>query len=343
MIAMFALILVPLTLAGGESQSWSTGHIIAPLVIGFCLIPVFVLWERWVPHPLVPFRLLKDRGVWGALGIACTLNFAWYMQADYLYTVLIVSFDETVKSATRITSLYSFVSVLTGLGLSFVVRFGVPYLKPFVVFGTIMWLVAYGILIEFRGGTGHASYAGIVAGQCVLGFAGGFFTYPVQVSIQAATKHEHLALVTGLYLGLYNIGSALGTTVSGAVWTQTLPGKLNRALATVTTNSTMAVAAYGNPLAFAAEYPVGTPERDAVVGAYRETQRLLCIIGICLSVILVVFALCLRNPRLTKEQSLANAEQSDRSSDLSDFKADGRNDRAQVKTGPMGIFRKVFS
>jgi SIT family siderophore-iron:H+ symporter-like MFS transporter len=307
-IAMLALILVPFTLAGGQSQSWRSAHIIAPLVIGLCLIPVFIMWERRAPHPLMPFNLLKDRAIWGALGVAWMLNFIWYMQGDYLYTVLIVGFDESINSATRIASLYSFVSVLTGVALALVIRWGVPYLKPFVVFGTLMFMVAFGILVEFRGGTGHGSYAGIVAGQCVLGFAGGLFPYPTQVLIQAATKHEHLALVTGLYLAFYSVGSAFGNTVSGAIWTQTLPAKLNTQLAAVTTNASVAITAYGDPFTFVAEYPVGTPERAVVIDAYRSTQRLLCVCGICLCALLVMFALVLRNPRLGKEQSLPDAE-----------------------------------
>ncbi|KAI5235146.1 ferrioxamine B transporter [Aureobasidium subglaciale] len=317
MIAMFALILVPFTIAGGLSDTWGTAHVIAPLVIGICLIPVFAIYERRAPHPLVPFHLLKDRSVWGALGVAWMLNFIWYMQGGYLYTVVVVAFDQSVKSATRITSLYSFVSVLTGVCLGLLVRFGiplpgkrvrVPYLKPFIVFGTLMFMVAFGILLRFRGGLSQSSYAGVIAAEVVLGFAGGLFPYPVQTLIQAATQHEHLALVTGLYLAIYNIGSAFGSTVSGALWTQVLPGELERNLAAVTNNATVAVYAYSNPLFFILDYPVGTPERDAVIVSYRHIQRLLCITGICLCVPLIVFSLCLRNPRLGKEQSLPTAE-----------------------------------
>jgi len=142
----------------------------------------------------------------------------------------------------------------------------------------------------------------------VLGFAGGLFPYPTQVLIQAATKHEHLALVTGLYLAFYSVGSAFGNTVSGAIWTQTLPAKLNTQLAAVTANATVAITAYGDPFTFVAEYPVGTPERTVVIDAYRSTQRLLCVCGICLCTVLIMFAMVLRNPRLGKEQSLPDAE-----------------------------------
>lgn len=311
-IAMFGLILVPFTLAGGVKETWGTAHVIAPLVIGVCLIPVFVLYERRAPHPLVPFHLLKDRSVWAALGVACMLNTIWYMQGGYLYTVLVVAFDQSVLSATRITSLYSFVSVLTGVSLGLLVRFvrQVKHLKPFIVFGTLMFMVAFGILLRFRGGLTQSSYAGVIAGEVILGFAGGLFPYPVQTLIQAATQHEHLALVTGLYLALYNIGSAIGSTISGALWTQILPGELERNLARVTNNATVAVYAYSNPLFFVFDYPVGTPERDAVIVSYRHIQRMLCITGICLCIPLIAFSLCLRNPRLGREQSLPDAEKS---------------------------------
>jgi SIT family siderophore-iron:H+ symporter-like MFS transporter len=97
-----------------------------------------------------------------------------------------------------------------------------------------------------------------------------------------------------------------------------LPGQLSARL----TNQTLAVEAYGNPFAVAVAHPFGTPERDGIVAAYRHTQRLLCITGICLCVPLLIFALLLRNPRLTDEQTSAEAERATVSSDAdSDVKA----------------------
>lgn len=57
MIAVFILVLVPFTIAGGISTSWQQAKIIAPLVIGVVMIPVFILWEARAPHPLVPFKV----------------------------------------------------------------------------------------------------------------------------------------------------------------------------------------------------------------------------------------------------------------------------------------------
>lgn len=306
LIAVLALLLVPLTIAGGFASKWKEAHVIAPLVIGFLCIPGFVFWELRAPHPLAPFHLMKDRAIWAPLGIACFLNFSWAMQADFLFTVLRVSFDFTNKSATRIISLYSFTSVIVGTVLGLIV-YKVKRLKYFMVFGTFLFMVAFGLLIRFRGESNGSSRSGVIGAQVVLGFAGGMFPYPAQASLQAFTKHENLAVMTGIYLALYNIGSALGNAVSGAVWSQVGPPTLEKNLAGI--NDTLAAITYGNPLSIVDLYPMGTPERDAIVKSYMHIQRLLCIVGICLTIPLIVFACLARNAKLNDEQTLASDDE----------------------------------
>lgn len=307
MIALFALILVPLTIAGGFEASWTAPHVLAPLIVGVCTIPVFVLWQLRAPHPLVPFYLIKDRAIWGALGIALLLNWSWYMQGDYLFSVLQIAFDFDTMTATRVSSFYSFFSVVSGSILGLVV-YKVRRLKIFIVAGTCLFMVAFGLLIRYRGDADGSSRAGVIGAQVVLGIAGGMFPYPAQASLQAALKHENLAVMTGLYLATYNVGSAFGNAVSGAIWTQTLPGQLEQRLAPFG-NATLATWAYGDPFAFSLRYPVGTPERQAVIDSYKFAQRLLTITGICLCVPLIAFAAVLRNPKLNDEQTLADDPQ----------------------------------
>lgn len=306
MIAVFALILVPFTLAGGVHSTWKEAHIIAPLVVGVLCIPAFVFWERRASHPLVPFELIKDRGVWAPLGIALLLNFAWYMQGNYLYTVLYVAFDFSISTATRVSSLYSFCSVIVGFLLGLIV-FKIRRLKYFILAGTSLFMVAFGLLIHYRGSANSSSRSGIIGAEVLLGIAGGMFPYPAQASIQASLKHENLAVMTGLYLATYNIGSALGNTISGALWSQVLPSQLENNLNSV--NATLAALVYANPLGMAAIYPIGTPEREGMIESYKYVQRLLTITGICLCVPLIGLAACLRNPKLNDKQTLADEKE----------------------------------
>ncbi|KAF7588761.1 Siderophore transporter [Aspergillus hancockii] len=307
LIAVLALILVPFTIAGASAEQWTTAKVLAPLIIGLFCVPAFVIWERsYSRYPMVPFKLLKDRAVWGALGIALMLNTAWSLQGEFLFTVLQVSFDESTLSATRISSLYSFSSVITG-GILGLLIIKIKQLKPFIVSGTVLFMLAFGILIHFRGGSGGSSHSGVIGGQILLGIAGGMFPYPAQASIQAATKHKHVAVITGLYLATYNVGSAIGNTIAAAIWRQVLDEQLQKRIG----DASLAATIFSKPFEFIVSNPVGTPTRDAAILAYQHVQRLLCITGICLTLPLIAFALCIRNPKLTKDQSLPDAERED--------------------------------
>ena len=55
-----------------------------------------------------------------------------------------------------------------------------------------------------------------------------------------------------------------------------LPGQLISRLG----DETLGLSVYGSPLTIGVGYAVGTPERTAIIDAYRHTQRLLCITGI---------------------------------------------------------------
>jgi len=73
------------------------------------------------------------------------------------------------------------------------------------------------------------------------------------------------------------------------------------------TNSTLAAEVYASPFSVVPLYPVGTPEREGIIRAYNESQRYLCITGVCLCVPLLLAALVMRNPRLEDKQSIATA------------------------------------
>lgn len=321
----FGLVLIPFTLAGGIKSEWNTAHIIVPEVLGWAVsLPLYIIWEvKFARFPITPWDLIKDRGIYSALIIGFFINFVWYMQGDYMYTVLIVAVHESVKSATRITSLYSFVSVITGTILGFfLIKF--KRTKPFIIFGCCCWMVSFGLLVQFRGNSG--AHSGIIGSLCLLGFGAGFFTYTTQASIQASAKsHQKLGVITALYLASYNVGSAVGGSVSGAIWTQILPREITKRI----TDPTLAAEAYGSPFTFIVTYTWGTPEREMLVHAYRYVQKLLCIVGLVFCVPLIGVSFLLRNYKLTETVSLSEGE--DNSDDELDESEEG-----------MVFFSKIF-
>lgn len=148
-----------------------------------------------------------------------------------------------------------------------------------------------------------------------LTLPGGLFPYPVQALIQASVQHERTATVTALYLASYSVGSALGNTIAGGIWVNTMPDhlltRLTEAGVEEAEAATIATSVFANPEGFIDEDPrgaIGTPEREAIMAAYGEVQRYLTIAGLCLSVLLVIATLCLRDPKLGDQQSFQDAE-----------------------------------
>ncbi|KAF6819483.1 MFS sit siderophore-iron:H+ symporter [Colletotrichum plurivorum] len=309
LVSAFSFTLAPLTLAGGTASHWKSPSIIVPLVFGLACIPAFVVWERRMAQvPLIPFRLLKDRGVWSALAVRSLLNFAWSTQGNYLYTVLVVAFDFSIEAATRILSFFSFFGVLSGVLIGLVI-YKIRRLKAIIVTGACIFMASFLILIAYPGGASPSSQSGLIAGQVIMGLAGGLFAYPTQASIQASADREHVAVITSLYLALFNVGSALGNCLSGAIWTQLLYPSLKESLA-FQPNTTLAEAIYNSPFDTIQEYPVGEPIRDAIISSYSDVQRLLCVAALCICAPMVGFAFILRNPKLSEDRVQPEAEES---------------------------------
>lgn len=310
MVAILTLILTPLTIAEGEVSKWRNPIVIAPLAVGSLCIPVFIYWETYrARYPFVPGHLLKDRAVGSALAVRCLLNFAWALQGNYLYTVLIVAFDFSITLSTQVSTFFTFFGVVSGLIVG-VVIFKTRRIKYFIVAGTCLFLAAFGLLITFNSGTSHRAQLGILGAQLLLGVAAGFCAYPTQASIQAATRHEHVSGITGLYLATFNIGNAFGTCASGVIWSKNLLPTLESNLA-FQPNKALAQDIYKSPFEVVPSYPVGTEIRSAIISSYGYVERLLCVTGLLLCVPMVGFALAAKNPKLSNQQSQPEAERED--------------------------------
>ncbi|QLG72289.1 hypothetical protein HG535_0C06440 [Zygotorulaspora mrakii] len=302
---VFGCILVPLVLAGGYKPSWRSAHIIVPEVMGWLVaLPVFLLWEaKFAKHPLVSWDFIQDRGIIAALVIAFFINFNWYLQGDYMFTVLLVAYNQSVLAATRISSMYSFVCIISGTLLGFAIV-KARRTKYFIIFGIGCWFIAFGLLVHFS--TIGGSSSGITGSLCLLGFGAGFFTYTTQASIQAATKtHAQMAVATALYLSIYSIGSAVGSAVSGAIWTSVLPREIYK-----TMNASDAAAAYKSPNLFTLDNPWGSKAREGMTAAYGYVLKILCVAGLCFCVPLLIAALFLRNHKLESTVALEHVESS---------------------------------
>ncbi|ODN79379.1 hypothetical protein L202_03381 [Cryptococcus amylolentus CBS 6039] len=300
----FGLFFVTITLANSKTAKWSDAHSIAQLIVGAVFIAAFVCYERfYAPHPLLPFVLLKRKTVIGCVLIALFHPVAGRIVSGYLYTFLLVAADQSVLSATRITSFPTVAGTVTAMiGALLSSRFRM--LKPIIILGFVMELLSMGLMIRYRRSTNSQGELAVV--QLLRGAANGFIPYPTQALIQAAAPHEHLAAITAGWLVVYYLAGGIGSAIGGAMWTNIVPNKLQNYL---NGDDALITAAYGNPIGYATKYAVGTFERDALVRAQDEAQRTIVIVGTCISVLSLLTSLFLiDNLRLPDTQSIEETE-----------------------------------
>lgn len=140
-----------------------------------------------------------------------------------------------------------------------------------------------------------SSTAQIVGTQMAVGVGGGMVNVPAQLGVQASVSHGEVAAATAVFLTIVEIGGAVGSAISGAVWTTNIPKKLSLYLpADAQADATLI---FGN-LTLAKSYPTGGPERMAIDRSYQETMNILLIIAVCLAIPLLPLTFVMRNYKL---------------------------------------------
>ncbi|GAA6039855.1 hypothetical protein JCM8097_006764 [Rhodosporidiobolus ruineniae] len=303
LVGGFGMLLTIITIANGKGSHWNDAHSIALLTVGGILCITWAVWERYgAKYPIVPFGLLRNRTVIVCFVIAVLHPVAGGVIGSYFYTYLQVAGNETTKSASRITSLASFTGTWSAFVMGMVVR-QIRYLKPIIIFGFCIEVLAFGLMIRYR--NSGATQGDLAAVQVVRGIAVGCIGFPVQAAIQSVTKRTNLASITAGYLTIYYLAGGVGSAIGGGIWSNTVPGKMNQYIS----NSTIAAAAYSNPVKLISQYAPGTEIRDAMARAHGETQRILSITGCVIAACGLIAACCLQSVKLTDEVTLEKVEQ----------------------------------
>jgi hypothetical protein len=77
---------------------------IAMMVVGVLLIPVFIVWERtFAPVAIMPRRIITNRAFLCAVGIDFFYNFSGFLRALYLSSFVWVVTDWWATSLLRFT------------------------------------------------------------------------------------------------------------------------------------------------------------------------------------------------------------------------------------------------
>ncbi|KAI0874708.1 siderochrome-iron transporter MirC [Hypoxylon argillaceum] len=298
--ASFSLILIPLTLTKTTPGGWHSATIIALIVVGGVLLVIFPIWEgskKLAQHPLIPLELLKSRTFCAGCGVGFFYFFVFYLSVQpYFYSYLLVVQRQSIAAAGHITQTFSFTSTVTSIVVSLLIKYTRRY-KYFVTAGSLVYLLGVGLMIRYR--TMDTTVGSLVGTQIAVGIGGGMLVVPAQLGVQAASSHQQVAAATAVFLTVVEIGGAVGSAVSGAVWTQLIPAKLATYLP-ADVGAAEAHDIFGN-VAIASNYtmyPAGSPTRVAINRSYQETMKVLLTIAVALCAPLVLLSFFMRDYKL---------------------------------------------
>jgi len=109
-----------------------------------------------------------------------------------------------------------------------------------------------------------------------MGIGTGIWATCAQLAIMASVTHQEIAVAVALWGMFGSIGSAIGQTIAGSLWTNILPKKLVEFLPEGSKD--LASTIYTS-LVIQTDYPVGTAIRDGIIEAYGDVQRKMVIAG----------------------------------------------------------------
>ncbi|GAO13425.1 hypothetical protein UVI_02014300 [Ustilaginoidea virens] len=271
-----ALFLLPFSIWSYQEEQWRSPLIICMLVFGAVLLVLFVVWEKFLaPCKFVPYELLLDRTVFSA-GIMFIFVFAsssiW---GGYFYSMLLVVWNTGVTKATYISNIYRvgscFASVVIGALVHRIARFkwvSTLYALPLTILGV-------GLMIKFRQASQDIGY--VIMTQIFIAFAGGPMVVAGEMAMMAPSDHQHIAVIMAMLNLFCSIGSAVGSTVSSAIWTGTFRDELIRNLP----RDSPIDAIYGS-IGEQTGYPFGSETRAGIAAAYSQSQRYMLITSLCL-------------------------------------------------------------
>ncbi|OJJ97585.1 hypothetical protein ASPACDRAFT_80411 [Aspergillus aculeatus ATCC 16872] len=299
MIGGLILFLTSFNIAGNTEDEWKSPKIIAMMVVGFCVLLLFVVYERWgAPKPFIPYHLLTNRTVIGACLLSTTYQISYYCWASYYTSFLQVVYNTSLTQAGYISSIFDLMDPIWLIGCGYLIRVTGRF-KWLLLWAVPLYLLASGLMIYFRT-PGH-SVGYMCMCQIFLAVGGGTLILIEQVAVLAASSHEEYAAMLALLSTFGNVGGAVGSSVSGAIWTNTLPQKLRQYLPADTLDQWEEIY---ESLDVQLSFPVGSETRIAIQNAYASSQRNMMIAGTALMGLSIAWVLMIKNIKIKENKDV---------------------------------------
>lgn len=288
------LFLLPFSIAGSSASKWSPG-IILMIALGSIFLAAFALFECFCsPKPFVPFQLLCSRNVMGSFVLSSVLFIAYYCWDGYFTSYLQVVHQLSVYQAGYVANTYVMLGSLWAFVAGWLIRSSDRF-KWLALCAVPVHILSGVLMVCFR--QPEMPIFLVVLPQVLQALGGSTLVVTEQMAVMAVAKHGEVASLIAL-LGLSSaVGSGIGSSVSGAIWTNTVYAELLRLLPDDTKDRARAIY---ESLHLQLSYPVGSPVRDAIIQAYTIAQRRMLLAGLCILLLAIPAVAVWRDVRVSQ-------------------------------------------
>ncbi|KAF3052440.1 hypothetical protein E8E11_008360 [Didymella keratinophila] len=214
-------------------------------------------------------------------------------RCELLDRVLVV-FGLSVAKAGSITNIFNIVSCALGLLFAFAIRCSDRY-KWAAVTALPVQILMTGLMIQFRQPGTRIGL--LVMVEVFNAVCGAMMVAVQQLAVMSAVPHENVAVGLALLSMVTSIGGSVGETISTALWTNTVERKILEYLPLRMKDQSHAIYV---SLVTQLSFEWDSPQRQAVVGAYGDAQRLMVIVGTCALVPCILWVAMLKKYRLSE-------------------------------------------
>ncbi|KAF2396144.1 MFS transporter [Trichodelitschia bisporula] len=225
---------------GGSKYPWSSGRIIALIVLFALLIIGFLIIQFFQGEKAtIPFRLIRNRDVWGASVFGFSLGAAFFAVIYYLPI-----WFQAVKGASAVHSSIMNLPLILGVTI-FSACTGVlvsitRHYIPFMFASAVLMAIGAGLLTTFETNTGHSKWIGY---QAIFGIGVGLGIQQTPIIIQNCLPQADVPIGTAIILFAQTLGGAVFISVSQNIFTNKLISNLKAVVPEIDPNFVLRVGA----------------------------------------------------------------------------------------------------
>jgi EmrB/QacA subfamily drug resistance transporter len=196
--------------SNAETHSWSAPVTIVALVLSAILLSAFVLVESRASHPLLPLHIVRNRargGAYASIALAGSgvfgvfLFLTFYLQQNLGFSPLKTGFAFLPMTAVIVVTSTTVQTKLLG-------RIGV---KPLVVGGMVLGIVAMVLFAQLKPGSGYAS--DVLPGLIVIGLGMGCVFAPALSTATLGVSGNEAGVASAMVNTSQQVGGSVGTAL----------------------------------------------------------------------------------------------------------------------------------